>query len=347
LLTVQLGIPNACNRCHVDKTPEWTADKTNQWYGLKMDRPARARALVVARARKLDTTAVPELLALARNEEIPAWRASLLGLLTPWADDDQVESLASESLKYPPPLVRAAAVGVLWESGREIRKLEPLLSDPVRLVRLDATAALLGRAAIPPQNEAEYRHYLDVISDQPAGALRKSELASLLGDTAEAERWARKAATWDPTSTAFIHLGTILQAAGKSIEAETAFLQAAEQGSPNGDAFLTLGLFYAGEHKPANAKRALLRAVEIDPKLGRAWYNLGLLQARTGENKSALQSLTRAEEVQIGSPEPAYARATILVQLGETSEAKAALTRALEFAPTFRPAQELLAVLSR
>jgi len=347
LLTVQLGIPNACNRCHGDKTPEWAADKTNQWYGVRMNRPARVRALVVARARKLDSTVVPELLLLARNEEIPARRASLLSLLAPWADDDRVDAFVSESLKCAHPLVRAAAASVLGESDRDVRGLAPFLSDPVQLVRLDATAALWGRATIPPQNETEYRQYLDVIGDQPAGALRKSELASLVGDTAEAERWARKAATWDPAPTTLIHLGTILQATGKSIEAEKAFSQATEQGVPNGDAFLTLGLFYAEQHKPADAKRALIRAVEIDPKLGRAWYNLGLLQARSGESKNALQSLTRAEEVQIGSPEPAYARATILAQLGQTAEAKVALIRALEFAPTFRPAQELLAVLSR
>jgi tetratricopeptide (TPR) repeat protein len=346
-LTVQLGIPNACNRCHAEKTPEWAAEKTNQWYGVKMERPARRRALAVARARKLDPTVVPELLDLARNEEIPAWRASLLGLLAPWADDDQVNALASEALKHPHPLVRAAAVNVLGESGRDIRELIPLLSDPVQLVRLDATAALLGSTAIPSQNEVEYRRYLDVICDQPAGALRKSELAFLAGDTTEAERWARKAATWDPTPTTFMHLGTILQAAGKSVEAEKTFRQATEQGSPNSDAFLTLGLFFAEQHKPNEAKLALIRAVEIDPKLGHAWYNLGLLQARAGESKNALQSLTRAEEVQPGSPEPAYARATILAQLGQTAEAKAALACALKFAPNFRPAQELLVVLSR
>jgi len=254
--------------------------------------------------------------------------------------------LASESLKDLHPLVRAAAVGVLGESGREIRKIAPLLSDPIQLVRLDATAALLGRAIIPAQNETEYRKYLDVIGDQPAGALRKSELAFLVGDTAEAERWARKAATWDPTSTAFMHLGTILQAAGKSGEAEAVFRQAAEHGSPDGEVFLTLGLFYAEQHKPTDAKRALIRAVEIDPKLGRAWYNLGLLQARSGESENALQSLTRAEEVWVDSPEPTYACATILAQLGQTAEAKAALVRVLKFAPNFRPAQELLAMLS-
>lgn len=32
-LSVQLGLPNACNRCHRDKTNQW-ADKTmTQWYG--------------------------------------------------------------------------------------------------------------------------------------------------------------------------------------------------------------------------------------------------------------------------------------------------------------------------
>ena len=36
-LTIKLGIPNACNRCHEDKTPRWAMDKVNEWYPLTKD----------------------------------------------------------------------------------------------------------------------------------------------------------------------------------------------------------------------------------------------------------------------------------------------------------------------
>src|SRR5690606_10264449 len=32
-LTVEIGIPNVCNRCHTDETAEWAAEKIVSWYG--------------------------------------------------------------------------------------------------------------------------------------------------------------------------------------------------------------------------------------------------------------------------------------------------------------------------
>jgi hypothetical protein len=31
--TISLGTPNACNSCHQDKSPEWTAAAIQRWYG--------------------------------------------------------------------------------------------------------------------------------------------------------------------------------------------------------------------------------------------------------------------------------------------------------------------------
>jgi predicted CXXCH cytochrome family protein len=46
-LTATLGIPNACNTCHDDKTPEWTMTHMDRWYG---DRERRAREVGQATA---------------------------------------------------------------------------------------------------------------------------------------------------------------------------------------------------------------------------------------------------------------------------------------------------------
>ena len=31
--TVQLGVPNTCNQCHREQTPQWAADQVAKWYG--------------------------------------------------------------------------------------------------------------------------------------------------------------------------------------------------------------------------------------------------------------------------------------------------------------------------
>ena len=50
LLTKELGIPNACNRCHADQTTDWALKYTEEWYGTKMNRPTRERARWIAAA---------------------------------------------------------------------------------------------------------------------------------------------------------------------------------------------------------------------------------------------------------------------------------------------------------
>ena len=39
-LSVKIGTPNACNRCHIDKNSQWSVDAINKWYG-----PGRQAAL--------------------------------------------------------------------------------------------------------------------------------------------------------------------------------------------------------------------------------------------------------------------------------------------------------------
>jgi hypothetical protein len=43
LLTKELNIPNACNRCHTDQTTDWAIKYADEWYGTNMNRLSRER----------------------------------------------------------------------------------------------------------------------------------------------------------------------------------------------------------------------------------------------------------------------------------------------------------------
>lgn len=50
-LSLKLGSPNACNACHADKTAQWAADATRQWYGeATARRPHYGEALHAGRS---------------------------------------------------------------------------------------------------------------------------------------------------------------------------------------------------------------------------------------------------------------------------------------------------------
>ncbi|MDB6025417.1 MAG: Tetratricopeptide repeat protein, partial [Verrucomicrobiales bacterium] len=75
LLTKELNIPNACNRCHTDRTAEWSNAAVDQWYGKKMDRFTRHRAQVIAGVRADTADSHAKLLGLVKEEKHSYWRA--------------------------------------------------------------------------------------------------------------------------------------------------------------------------------------------------------------------------------------------------------------------------------
>lgn len=342
-LTKELGLPNACNKCHADKSVDWSIDAVQQWYGDKMEkRPARLRARLIARAQAGDTTVVPELLAFIQTEEIIFWRATLLTLLRPWVDQENVRALFRISLTHPHPLIRSAAVNALHGTADAYPLLTPLRQDSSRLVRLDATWATLNPLENEPVSYRELAAYLDTISDQPAGALRQGQRALAEQQPARAESWMRKAVAWDPSAVPHYLLGRVLHQIGRGGEAESMFRKAAELDPANAEYPYTLALLYGELNQPARALEQLKKSVALDPGFGRAWYNLGLAYAAAEQLPEAIGALTQAEALLPGTAEAPYALATVYARAGQPVAARSAAQRALAREPRHQPSAQLL-----
>lgn len=342
-LTKELGIPNACNKCHTDKSVDWSIDAVQQWYGDRMEkRPARQRARLIARAQANDATVVPALLALTKTEEIIAWRATLLTLLRPWIEQDEVRAEFRAALSHPHPLLRSVAVNALHGTAEAYPLLIPLRRDPSRLVRLDAAWATLNPLENEPVSYRELSAYLDTICDQPAGALRQGQRALAEQQPARAESWMRKALAWDPSAVPHYLLGRVLHQLGKTGEAEALFRKAAELDPANAEYPYTLALLYGELNQPQRTLEELKKAVDVDPDFGRAWYNLGLTYAAAERLEEAAPALRKAEALLPGNPDAPYALATVYARAGQLPAARAAAQRALVCDPRHQPAQQLL-----
>ncbi len=203
LLTLELGIPNACNRCHADRDASWAQDAAQKWYGARLETRQRRRALAVAAAMAGTADVHDALLTLSRDEDIPAWQATLAGLLTPWAREPSVTARLGELLDAAHPLVRAAAVRALAEHPDRLRLLRRRLNDPVRLVRLDAAFALRDELHQQPglltqTLAAEVVAWLDPSADTAMGALRRAEWALLEKDASGVRIHAQHAVQFAP-----------------------------------------------------------------------------------------------------------------------------------------------------
>ena len=343
LLTKELGIPNACARCHADKGVDWQIEWSDRWYGPTMDSRQRTRARAVDAAQKGAPGAPAALLALIAGEEVPAWKASLMLLARPWAAEAGIRAAAETALGDPSPMVRSAAVQLLGTQSAERELLRPLLKDPARLVRLDAAWALSPELGDDSPERRELSAYLALSADQPAGQLRLGQDLFNRGRPAEAEAPMRKALAWDPNfAGAHEALGLTLDSLGRPTEAAESLRRAAQVDPHSGPLALEAGLAFAGIRKMAEAEAALREAVHREPALDRAWYNLGLLLVQSGRVTEGLTALRRAEEIAPAVADYPYAAATVLWQNGEHAAALAAARRALAIRPEHAGARDLV-----
>ena len=340
-LTIEHGIPNACNDCHTDQTPEWADDLTDEWYGDKMNRRARDRARVVARVYAGDETVQTQLLAMASSEDIEAWRAALVAMLRPWSQETPVRAFLEGELSHTNPMVRSSAIRSLQDAPSN------LVADASALVRVDAIMARLTRSPeTPPPNLTELRAYIDNISDQPAGALRQINLAFIEQRPDDAERWAEKALAWDPSPVPHYTLGRVQHINGKLTEAISNMVAAARMDEENAEYSYSLALALAEAGQADLALSWLEETVRRDRAFGRAWYNLGLAYAAEQRADEAVKALKQAERLMPDSPDPAYARATVHLNAREMKQAVEAASLALQIDPQHGPTRQLLRQLS-
>ena len=352
LLTKQLGIPNACNRCHADRSTDWAIEAVDKWYGPRMNRPSRTRAQWIAAGRANRPGAEANLLRLLTDEKVPLWRAAAANLLRNWSHEPHVASALLHLAKDTNAIVRAAAARALEtpaQTGNSAAAglLQLLLADPVRNVRVEAAWSLRARVAAQSLAGRELRHMLEHNRDQPTGLLQLGQWFADRGDPAESLACLRRAVEWDAGSPPLqAALALALNAQGQTAEAvrhlETACRLAPRQAEYRFN--LALGLNELGRLPEALA--ALEETVKLDPQFSRAWYNLGLAYNGRQQTERALDALVQAESLDPRSPQASYARATILARLGRTAEALTAARRALEIAPNHAEAAQLVRALA-
>lgn len=348
LLTKERGVPNACNRCHMNRSVDWAIQWTKRWSPLLHRRGSAQRARWIAAARAGERSALTPLTKMARREKIALWRAVAVGLLERWAHDETVLPVLLESASDPDALVRSTAARALeplvGQEHPEVNDtLRRLLKDPVRTVRVAAAWALRAELELNSPAGKDLERYLKHNADQPTGALQIGTFYLDRGQPETALTYFRRAVSWDKHSAALRSpLAIALSTLGKTEEAVQELKIACQLAPRDAGVRYNLALALAETNDMNEAAAALEKAVQLDPNFARAWYNLGLARDALGKSEAALAALTRAEALDVRSPDIPYARATILQRLGRVAEARAAVHRVLALNPNHAEAASLL-----
>lgn len=353
LLTKELNIPNACNRCHMDKTANWSLDYVQKWYGDKMNRHTRDRARWIAAGQRGDSSAKESLIKITQNQqESFYWRSVAAGLLWQWAADSTAKTALFQCLNDPNPLVREKAVSGLEpiatsQNADVVAHLQPLLSDPSRNVRIAAAWMLKEILDLNSRAGIDLQHELAFNADQPEGQYRLATFSRFRGQPLDALAHLQKAMTWDPLAPALpARAAEILVELGRYPEAIAQWQTACRLKPTSADFQLQLGLAEADGHEITNALNAFRHAVKLDQQNSQAWYNLGLALSAEGEIDKAVEALKNAESLSPGDPQIPYARASILFRAKRYGEAEKAAEQSLHIQADFEPARFLLKSLA-
>lgn len=356
-LSVRLGTPNACTGCHRDRTAEWAAAAIVRWYGTERPKGLEWPAAVAAgRAGARD--AAPAIVAVASDRDVPAIvRATALDLLRGYGRQGMDALLAS--LKDPDPAVRVAAVAGLEgvPPAERVAAVAPLLTDPLRAVRIEAARVL---ASVPPERfDASQKKTLDAavaefveaqhaMADMPASHLNLAVLYASQGkrDLAEAEYLT--ALRMDPYfGPARANLVALYNATGRNAAAEQILREGIKRTPDEGELHYSLGLLLAEEKRMGEAAAALATAARLMPQRARIRYNLALTLDRLSRDREAETALLQAFQLDPRDADIIYAAAAFYVQRQQWKRALPFAEQLATIAPDDPRARQLLDAIRR
>jgi Flp pilus assembly protein TadD len=351
-LSVALGTPNACNKCHTDKQPKWAADAVQKWYG-RTPGGFQTFGAAFAAASRHAADARSLLLRLAGDRAQPAIvRASALSRLALDPTPIAIE-LASHALNDPDELVRRSAVQVfaLADPAVRLRYLPRMLEDPVRAVRIEAARALaaLPLDRIPAQSRPAFNRALDEYlaaqrfnADRPEGHLNLGALHAERGELDQAEAEYRRAIELAPAAVQpVINLADLYRVRGDEKRAEELLRGALKANPSSAPLHHALGLAYARQKRRKEALAELGEAVRLAPDVPRYAYVYGVGLHSLGDPAKGLAVLEQAHRRFLGDRAILQALAAMERDRGDRAKALAYAERLVALAPD-DPASEAL-----
>ena len=355
-LSIKIGTPNACNRCHVDKNSQWSVDAITKWYG-----PGRRPhyGTVIEAGRKGLPEAKKDLIRLAGDPLYPVIvRATALHLLTAYPGEDAVQAFEL-ALMDEEALIRRTAVQSIYLSGqrRQTELIAPLLYDPVAAVRMEAVSTLAGdpskglssdQRKVFQNDLQEYIQSMEYSGDFAFGRYNLGNLYAALNEPQEAIRNYHAALKIDDLFyPAKVNLAMLYNSRGENDKAERLLRDVVAKHPELYDIAYSLGLLLTEMGKPEEALRFLERAAKGLPDRSRLQYNLGLLLQRLKRDSEAESALQKALVLEPANMDYLYALTDFYLKRNRLAEAKKVAEKMVAAHPDQRIGRELLDLIER
>jgi predicted CXXCH cytochrome family protein len=297
-ISMKLGTPNACNDCHADRPPEWSAAAIERWHGPNR-KGLQNYAVAFHSAWNDEADAAKLLAAIAADGNAPAIaRAGALSELGTRATPATL-NLARAAITDPDPMVRIGALDMLENVPPEQKWsiASPSLSDLIRSVRI-RTVSILADVPLARLSESD-RSRFDRAAEEFIAAQRFN------ADRPEAR------------ST----LGAFYARQGRSSDAEAEYKAALRLSPQFTGASINLADLYRQTGREDAGEKVLRAAINTVPDDGGLHHALGLGLVRLKRLDEALEELHRAAELDRHNARYAYIYGVALHSAGRQREA--------------------------
>ena len=355
-LSVKIGTPNACNRCHIDKPPPWSDETITKWYG-----PGRRRhyGTVIDAGRKRQPEVRKDLIRLAGDPLYPVIvRATALALLAAYPGEDSARAMEL-ALMDDEALIRRTAMASIRLSNerRQTERLAPLLYDPVKAVRMEVAGRLAGEPSKHLSTDqqkvfqaalTEFETSMDYSADFSFGRYNLGNLYVSLNRPEEAIRNYRAAIKIDDLFyPAKVNLAMLYNQRGEKNKAEVLLREAATAHPEMHEIAYSLGLLLAEMKKYDQAAVYLEQAANGMPEHARAHYNLGLLLQYLQRDAEAEAAFLKALVLAPDNMDTLYALADYYLKRGKLHKAKRMAEHMVVINPGHRIGHELLEIIEK
>jgi Tfp pilus assembly protein PilF len=355
-LSIKLNTPNACNRCHIDKTDQWSDGYITKWYG-----PGRKThyATVLDEGRKSSTQAPEDLIKLAGDPLYPVIvRSTALSFLAAYPGEESRHAYEL-ALMDDEALIRRTAVDHLNVSDpkRQTELLTSMLYDPVKAVRIEAARRMTeitdpqldeGQKKIFQRSLADYQKSMEYSADFAFGRYNLGNLYVTLQQPAKAVDNYRAAIKIDNLFyPAKVNLAMLYSQTGKNDKAEILLREVAASHPEMYEVQYSLGLLLAEEKNYAEAAFYLKQAAKGMPQRARIHYNLGLLLQQLRKDSDAETSLLRAKNLEPDNLDYLYALADFYLKRKKMKKAKSIAKEMVARHPNQRIGHDIIVLIEK
>jgi len=290
-LSIQFNTPNACIKCHDNKTNQWASDNLEKWRG-KPKALRKSKQFLMALNSGQAINLEDHLSIIADTELDIISRASALQMLSFTTQMITIEIL-KPYLTHEDDLLRlsAASTALLLTPADRVVHLSPLLTDKYKAVRVAAARSLVSSKIATQHQQAFNKAFAELLAS--------NELTSWRGEGRANQ-------------------GLLALETNQVSNAEQAFLGAITVEPYFDTGYINLADLYRTQQRSAEVASVLVKGMKNLPKSGALKYAYALHLVRTQQHSKALLFFEKAMLVEPSVAQYSYAYILSLDGQGET-----------------------------